>query len=263
MGLLHFRVMVAAPDFSSSVRPSHAEIAANIAAVRARIDAAATRVGRDPTSVGLIAVSKTVPVERLRDMEIEGLAALGENKVQEGAAKVEALGRPTEWHLVGHLQTNKAKAAVGLFDLIHSVDGVALAAALDKHAGTSGLRQRVLLQVNVAGEESKSGFSPDEVRTAAHRLASFKALRIEGLMTIAPQGADESALRGVFSALRALREELEPAFREDHWRHLSMGMTDDFTIAVEEGATLVRVGRAIFGARPSPGDVEPSTEKAR
>lgn len=253
--------MVSAPDFSSSVRPSHAEIAANIAAVRARIDTAAARVGRDPASVGLIAVSKTVPVERLRDIPLEGLAALGENKVQEATAKVEALGRLTEWHLVGHLQTNKAKAAVGLFDLIHSVDSVALTAMLDKHAEASGIRQRALLQVNVAGEESKNGFAPDQVRAEALRLASFQALRFEGLMTIAPQGVDEAALRHVFSALRALHEELAPAFASDDWRHLSMGMTDDFTIAVEEGATLVRVGRAIFGARPSPVDVEPSMEK--
>jgi len=255
--------MVAAPDFSSSARPSHAEVAANIAAVRARIDDAASRVGRRPASVGLIAVSKTVPAERLRDLTMDGLTALGENKVQETAAKVEALGRPTEWHLVGHLQTNKAKAAVGLFDLIHSLDSVALAAALDKYAGVSGPRQRVLLQVNVAGEESKSGFTPAEVRIEAPRLASFEALRIEGLMTIAPYGADEGTLRGIFSALRALHEELKPVFQEEDWQHLSMGMTDDFTIAVEEGATLVRVGRAIFGARPSSDDAEQSMENMR
>jgi pyridoxal phosphate enzyme (YggS family) len=153
------------------------------------------------------------------------------------------------WHLVGHLQSNKAKAAVTLFDLIHSVDDVELATALDRHAAALGKRQRVLFQVNVSGEARKSGFTPAELRTAVEHLAALPHLQPEGLMTIAPQGAGEEALRGIFRALRLLRDQLAPAFPGGLWRHLSMGMTDDYEIAVEEGATLVRVGRAIFGER--------------
>jgi pyridoxal phosphate enzyme (YggS family) len=224
-----------------------AELARNLAAVRARVAAAAGRAGRDAGEVTVVAVSKTVPLECLRGAPAAGLADLGENRVQEAAPKIEALGHAVTWHLVGHLQSNKAKAATRLFDLIHSIDDVDLATALDRHAGALGKRQRVLFQVNVSGEESKSGFAPAQLRTVAERLAALPHLQPEGLMTIAPQGAGEDELRGVFRALRLLRDQLAPAFPGGSWRHLSMGMTDDYEIAVEEGATLVRVGRAIFG----------------
>jgi pyridoxal phosphate enzyme (YggS family) len=217
--------------------------------VRARIVAAAGRAGRGADDVVVVAVSKTVPLERLRSAPAAGIADLGENRVQEAAAKIEALGHGVTWHLVGHLQRNKAKAAVTLFDLIHSVDDVELATALDRHAGVLGKRQRVLFQVNVSGEASKSGFTAAELRTVVERLAALPHLQPEGLMTIAPQGAGEEELRGIFRALRLLRDQLAPAFPGGPWRHLSMGMTDDYEIAVEEGATLVRVGRAIFGER--------------
>jgi pyridoxal phosphate enzyme (YggS family) len=217
--------------------------------VRARIVAAAGRAGREAEEVAVVAVGKTVPLERLQSALAAGITDLGENRVQEAAAKIEALGQVVTWHLVGHLQSNKAKAAVKLFDLIHSVDDVELATALDRHAGALGKRQRVLFQVNVSGEASKSGFSAAGLRTGVERLAALPHLQPEGLMTIAPQGAGEEELRGIFRALRLLRDQLAPAFPGGPWQHLSMGMTDDYEVAVEEGATLVRVGRAIFGER--------------
>lgn len=212
---------------------------------------AARRAGRDPAAVTVVAVSKTVPVERLRAAVAAGIAELGENRVQEAGPKVATLGHGLTWHLIGHLQRNKAAAAVRLFDMIHSVDSLELATALDRQAARLGKRQRVLLQVNVSGEQSKSGFAPVALQTAAAQVAALPHLRPEGLMTIAPLGAGESALRDVFGTLRALRQELAPAFPGEAWQHLSMGMSDDYEIAVAEGATLVRVGRAIFGERPT------------
>lgn len=230
--------------------PSLEDIAANVAEVRARIAAAARRAGRDVAAVTLVAVSKTVLLERLHGIAQAGIVDLGENRIQEAASKVEALGHGITWHLIGHLQRNKAKAAVDLFDLIHSIDGIELATAIDRHAAVRGIRQRVLLQVNVTGEEGKSGFAPDALRAAADHLAALPHLQPEGLMTIAAQGADEADTRATFRRLKALHDELAPAFPGGAWRHASMGMTDDFELAVEEGATIVRVGRAIFGERP-------------
>ncbi len=242
--------MVTAPRNLPTIAPSLPELARNIEAVRECIAAAAARAGRDAASVTLIAVSKTVPLERLRGIDVAGATDLGENRVQEAAAKIEALGRAVSWHLVGHLQRNKARAAVALFDLIHSVNDVELAAALDRHASALGKRQRVLFQVNVSGEESKGGFDPAALPAVAERLAALPSLQPEGLMTIAPQGVGDAELRRVFGALRALHGQLAPAFGVERWRQLSMGMSDDYQAAVEEGATLVRVGRAIFGERP-------------
>lgn len=240
---------------ASLVGPAGDDIAANVIAVRARIAAAAARAGRDPSAVSLVAVSKTVPLERLRGVERHGIADLGENRVQEAAAKIAALGGAVTWHLIGHLQSNKAKVAVRLFDLIHSVDSLELATAMDRHAASLGKHQRVLFQVNVSGEESKSGFTPAALDAVAERLAALPHLQPEGLMTIAPLDAAEPELRSAFRALHTQRDALAPLFG-DHWRHLSMGMTDDFEPAVEEGATLVRVGRAIFGERPPHGTTE-------
>ena len=242
--------MVTAPPNLPTTVPSPRELARNIDMVRERIAAAAARAGRDAADVTLIAVSKTVPVERLHAIEAAGATDLGENRVQEAAAKIEVLGRRVSWHLIGHLQRNKARAAVALFDLIHSVDDIELAQTLDRHASALGKRQRVLFQVNVSGEESKDGFDPAALLAVAERLAALPSLRPEGLMTIAPRDAGDAELRLVFGALRALHERLAPIFGADHWRQLSMGMSDDYETAVEEGATLVRVGRAIFGERP-------------
>ncbi len=243
--------MMTTVSLSLPANPSPSDVVAhNLTEVRARIAAAAGRAGRDPASVTLVAVCKTVPLERLRGIDARGITDLGENRVQEAVAKIEALGATFQWHLIGHLQRNKARRAVELFDLIHSVDSLELAAALNRHAQSAGKRQRVLLQVNVSGEESKGGFSPGDVREAAGDLALLQFLQPEGLMTMAPLGADEHQLRAVFGSLRDLHGELADTFDRSTWRHLSMGMTDDFEIAIEEGATLVRIGRAIFGERP-------------
>lgn len=236
--------------YHPDVQPAPADaIACNLANVRERVAAAAARSGRDAAAVTVVAVSKTVALERLRGVEASGVTDLGENRVREAASKIEALGHAFTWHLIGHVQRNKARAAVELFDLIHSVDSLDLALALDRHAAARGKQQRVLFQVNVSGEASKSGFAPAELRADAGRLAALPHLHAEGLMTMAPLGADERELRAVFAGLRGLRDALAPSFG-GAWRHLSMGMTDDYEIAVEEGATLVRVGRAIFGERP-------------
>src|SRR5579885_431940 len=195
-----------------SMRETAADaIAHNLATVRERVAAAAVRAGRDPAGVTVVAVSKTVPLERLRGVAAAGVTDLGENRVQEAAPKIEALGREVGWHLIGHLQRNKARAAVALFDLIHSVDSLELAATLDRHAAAQGTPQRVLFQVNVSGEDSKGGFAPAELRAVAAQLAALPHLRPEGLMTMAPLGAAEGELRGIFGALRALRDELAPA----------------------------------------------------
>jgi len=249
--------MTTVPTPSPRVLPSADELVHNMRVVRGRIAAAAARAGREADAVTLVAVSKTVPLDYLRSVEaVAGFTDLGENRGQEAEPKVDALGRagrPIVWHLIGHLQRNKAMPAVGLFDLIHSVDSRDLAATIDRYAESAGKRQRVLFQVNVAGEESKSGFAPDALRAVAPELAALGRLCPEGLMTIAPLGANERELRAIFRSLRALRDELAPAFSNSAgaWRHLSMGMTDDYEVAVEEGATIVRVGRAIFGQRPA------------
>jgi pyridoxal phosphate enzyme (YggS family) len=194
----------------------------------------------------------TATIEQLREARAAGITDLGENRVQEAGPKVAALGRGYSWHLVGHLQRNKARAAVGLFDLIHSVDSIELAETLDRHAGALGKRQRILFQVNVSGETSKTGFTLADLLGGVNRLATLRNVQPEGLMTIPPIGAGVHELRSVFRDLRALRDDMAKVFSDGQWHHLSMGMTDDYEIAVEEGATLVRVGRAIFGERTVP-----------
>ncbi len=221
-------------------------IAMNIAAVRARIAAAAARVGRDPAGVRLVGVSKTFPAEAVAAAVRAGLTDIGENRVQEAMAKraaLDAAGLRPVWHLVGHLQTNKVKPALQIFDILHSIDSLRLAEALNRHATQP---VDVLIEVNVAGEATKFGFAPDEVAEAVRHLQRLEHLRVRGLMTVAPQVADPEQVRPVFRALRALRDATGLA-------ELSMGMTDDFEVAVEEGATMVRIGRAIFGPRPSAG----------
>ena len=216
------------------------DIAANIAAVQRRVAAAAARVGRDPAGVRLIAVSKTQPAERVQAAIAAGARDIGENYVQEAAAKRDAIGAAVRWHLIGHLQRNKAARALELFDLIHSVDTVSLGEALARHAAARGTPARVLVEVNVGGEASKRGVSPAALPALLEGLRD-PHLVVEGLMTVPPPGAAERT-RGYFRQLRALRDAAGLP-------ELSMGMTDDFEIAIEEGATMVRVGRAIFGER--------------
>lgn len=221
------------------------------AAVLARIEAAALRSGRDPASVTLVAVSKTVAAARVRAAVAAGLDVLGENRVQEAAAKVPEVAG-ARWHLLGPLQSNKARRAVELFDVVQSLDSLDLARRLDRIAGEvrPGRPLPVLVQVNVADDPAKAGFGPDEVAAAVGELASLPNLRLDGLMTIGRLVASAEEARPTFRALRELSAELRAA--EPRLGHaLSMGMSDDFEVAVEEGATIVRVGRALFGERPA------------
>jgi len=227
------------------------EIAERVAAVRVRMEAAAARGGRDPASVTLIAVTKTLSPETVRAAALTGLREIGENKVQEACAKRgELLDQPAlHWHLIGHLQRNKARRAVETFDTIQSVDSLALATVLSDHAAARGSEMEVFAQVNISGEATKSGFSSEQFADQSAMLARLPALRWRGVMTIAPEGADEQGLRAVFGVTRGLRDAAVGVFSPTYWNALSMGMTSDFEIAIEEGATHVRVGRAIFGER--------------
>jgi len=217
-----------------------ATVAERVANVRQRVERAAERAGRSPTEVTIVAVSKGFPPSAIEEAAAAGIAHLGENRVQEAAAKIPALGSlPVTWHLVGHLQSNKAKTALELFDIIHSVDSLHLAEVLSQRAQGP---QPVLLEVNVTGEASKFGFPPGEVASAAEAVARLPRLDLRGLMAVAPFGNDPETVRPVFRELRRLRDALG-------LRELSMGMTDDFEVAIEEGATLIRIGRAIFGER--------------
>ncbi len=222
------------------------------ARVVARIEAAARRAGRDPADVTLVAVSKTVPAGRVRAAVAAGLDVLGENRVQEAAAKIPDVAGAA-WHLLGPLQGNKARRAVELFDVLQAVDSVDLARRLDRLAGElrPGRPLPILLQVNVADDPAKAGFPAASVAADLAELASLPCLRLDGLMTIGRLVEDAEAARPTFRALR----ELAVTLRASGLRlgpALSMGMSDDFEVAVEEGATIVRVGRALFGARPAP-----------
>jgi len=190
----------------------------------------------------LIAVTKTVEPERVEQALAEGLTMLGESKVQEAKAKIPVVSSRARWHLIGHLQSNKAREAVTLFELIHSVDSLKLAVELNKWAERAGKTQAILLEVNVSGEASKFGLKPDMVESVLREINALPRLEMQGLMTIAPYTEDVREARPFFRRLRELRDGLG-------LRHLSMGMTHDFEIAIEEGATMVRIGTAIFGER--------------
>ena len=219
-----------------------------IARVQEEIAVAARRAGRSADEVTLVGVCKTVERPVIDEAYRHGLRHFGENRVQEARSKF-GPGRPADLtlHLIGSLQTNKARAAVALFDVVHSVDRAGLVAALVKEAVRTTRRLPVLLEVNVAGEESKQGAAPAELPALVARLVDEPALEVRGLMTIAPLVADPEEARPVFRALRGLRDDLRRAHPQLDLPDLSMGMTNDYPIAVEEGATLVRVGRAIFG----------------
>lgn len=218
------------------------DIRKNLEEVRRRIAQAAERGGRSSLEVIIVAVGKTMDAATIRSGFEAGLRDFGENRVQEARDKFPQLAdlspQPT-WHLVGHLQSNKVKQALQLFQVIHSVDSVHLAEVINRQAGRP---VPVFLEVNMAGETSKFGFNPPEVLSAAESIARLPNLQLQGLMTVAPMVSDPEEVRPVFRRLRELRDRLGLP-------HLSMGMTDDFEVAVEEGATLVRIGRAIFGER--------------
>jgi len=218
------------------------DIRANLERVRERVARAAERAGRRAEDVLLVGVSKTVDVGRIRQAIEAGVPALGENRVQEARGKIAEIGRPVPWHLVGHLQTNKVRDALELFDLIHSLDRLELAKELDKRGRARGRAVDTLVEVNVGGEASKGGAAPDGLGELLEAVAAMPHVRVRGLMAIPPEAKEPDASRVWFRALRKLGE-----------RHglseLSMGMSGDFEVAIEEGATIVRVGTAIFGPR--------------
>lgn len=218
------------------------DVKAGVERVRERMARACQRAGRDPNSVTFVAVSKGQPIEAIRAAYAAGLRHFGENRIQEAVPKIEAAKAASvdaTWHLVGHLQSNKAKVAASAFDVIHSVDSPKLLSRLDAAAPAP---RDVLLQVNVAAEPQKQGVAPGEIEALVEAAREAANLRLRGLMTIAPMAPDPEDVRPVFRDLRALAERFELP-------ELSMGMTDDLEVAIEEGATLVRVGRAIFGER--------------
>src|SRR5438132_6033096 len=224
------------------------DIAENVACVREQIAQAAAKARRAVDEIELVAITKTHSPEKVSEAIEAGQTLFGESRVQEARAKIPELPSNARWHFVGHLQKNKIRHALPLFELFHSIDSLALAQEMNRIAADEGMHPRVLLEVNVAGEGSKFGFSPDKLRKQMEELLALQRLSILGLMTIPPLADEAEASRKYFVQLRELRDRLQIEFHVD-LPQLSMGMTQDFPIAVEEGATLVRVGTAIFGER--------------
>ena len=222
--------------------------------VRERIALAAQRAGRSADEVTLVAVSKLQPFDAIEEAYAAGQRDFGENRLEELWQKVELANEhgldEIRWHMIGSIQSRKTPQVIGPFVLVHSVDREKIADRLDRDAGNAGRMLDVLLEVNVSGEASKHGFTPEALRNAAGRLVALPNLRIHGLMTMAPIAEDAEEVRPVFRGLRTLRDEMAQEHSLGDWTELSMGMTQDFEVAVEEGATIVRVGSAIFGPRP-------------
>lgn len=221
----------------------------NISQVRRRIDAAARRAGRHPGEIKLVAVTKTVPVEAIREALACGINSFGENRVQEFLQKVSQLPAGLDWHLIGHLQTNKVKKVIGRAHLIHSLDRWSLAEEIDRAAQEVQTVARVLVQVNVAGEDTKYGLALSEVEAFVAEASQLPGIEVCGLMTIAPRCEQAEEVRPYFRQLRELARRMKDQAYGAKLAYLSMGMTGDFEVAVEEGAHLVRVGTAIFGQR--------------
>jgi pyridoxal phosphate enzyme (YggS family) len=223
-------------------------ISNNLQGVQDRIKSACRRAGRDPEEVLLIAVTKSLPVERIQAAIQEGLTHFGENYIQEAQEKIEALSQGT-WHFIGHLQKNKAKTAVKLFSMIETLDSLALGQMLNRQALQAGKTIEALIQVNEAGESSKSGLPPEKVPLLIKESNTWPALRIRGLMTIPPYDLDPEKSRPWYRSLFQWRAEWQTQFPSFDLSHLSMGMSHDFEVAIEEGATIIRVGTALFGPR--------------
>lgn len=222
----------------------------NLLRVLERMDQAAGRAGRDPGEIRLVAVSKTVESARVQEAIEAGVTILGENYVQEAREKIEEIGHGVQWHMIGHLQKNKAKHTVTLFDYIHSLDGIPLAQEINRRAAQKGIRVRVLLEVNLSGEASKFGIASEAVMDLIYHVAPLKHISIEGLMTMPPYFDEPEKARPYFTRLRELRDRIQKEGIEGvRMDELSMGMSGDFEVAIEEGATMVRVGTAIFGER--------------
>jgi PLP dependent protein len=224
------------------------DLEANWNAVQQRIEAACARAGREPTSVTLIAVTKSQPPEVVCAAAALGLNLFGENKVQEAKAKIPQCPGRLRWHMIGHLQTNKCRDAVGLFELVQSVDSLHLAEELNRRADEVAKRLPILIEVNAVGEASKFGCRPDQLLADLGRINALPRLEIQGLMTVPPWTLDPENVRPVFRQMRELKERCEQLLGAP-LPHLSMGMTGDFEVAIEEGATMVRIGTALFGAR--------------
>jgi pyridoxal phosphate enzyme (YggS family) len=229
---------------------AYEQIEARLAEVLDRIAAACERAGRAHEDVTVVAVTKGHPAAAVRAALAVSLADVGENRVQELEDKVSEVGRASvRWHLIGNLQRNKVKRTLPLFDLMHSLDSVRLARKLSEEAETAGTETRVLVQVNAAKEDSKSGFEPEALMRGLSEICALPRLRVDGLMTMAPFTSDESVLRATFSRVRELRDEAVRRVDGFHPMHLSMGMSNDYELAVEEGSTLVRLGTVLFGER--------------
>lgn len=222
----------------------------NVLRVREAMEKTAARVGRKPEEIRLVAASKTVDVERIRAAIEAGIAIVGENYVQEALKKSETVEKPVSWHFIGHLQKNKARHAVRLFDMIQSVDSIALSEELNKRADLVGRKMEVLVEVNLSGEASKSGVKAEDTAALIHRINELPNLSFRGLMTMPPFFDDPEESRPYFARLRTLSERIVREGIHPGPLELSMGMSNDFLIAIEEGATLVRVGTGIFGPRP-------------
>lgn len=226
------------------------DVPGNIGRIREVVAQAAARSGRSPAEVRLMAVTKTVDDERIAAAMRGGVDIIGENYVQEAKRKLETLGKGCEWHLIGRLQTNKAKYAVRLFDMIHSVDRLELAAEIDRRAAAAGHLMKILIEVNVSGEETKNGVPLADAADLVRRIAPLANLSIRGLMTMPPWFDDPEEARPFFRALRELRDRIAvERIPRVEMTELSMGMTGDYPVAVEEGATIIRIGRGIFGER--------------
>lgn len=225
-------------------------VAENVRAIQERISSACVRAGRDPASVMLLPVSKGQGADEVGEVAAAGLRVFGESKVQEAKVKIGRCSSRLQWHMIGHLQSNKARDAVLMFAMIQSIDSLELAAEVNKVAEKLSRRVPILLEVNCAGEASKYGFKPEQVVDAAEKINELARLEVHGLMTIAPYTPTPERVRPYFTKLRQLREECDARLGAP-LPHLSMGMSGDFEIAIEEGATIVRVGTAIFGSRPS------------
>ena len=220
----------------------------NLEIINKKIKEAALKVNRDPQEIKIVAVIKTATLEQIKEVINEGVKIIGENKVQEAKGKYQVLTTEVKWHLIGHLQTNKVKYAVEIFDLIHSVDSIKLAKEIDKRSVQFKKTIDVLIEVNISGEETKYGYNPEKVEAFLKEISEFSGIRVRGLMTIAPISKNKEEVRPYFRRLRELSERIrDKNIKNIKMDYLSMGMTDDFEIAIEEGANMVRIGRGIFG----------------
>ena len=224
------------------------DLAANLAGVQRRIEGACARAGREPRSVSVVAVTKSHPPEVVNEAAKLGLTLFGENKVQEAKAKIPLCSGKVRWHMIGHLQTNKCRDAVELFEMIQTIDSLHLAQEINKRAEQAAKRIPILLEVNIAGEAQKFGYRPEQLLAELGQINSLSRLELQGLMTVPPWTSEPEKVRPVFRRLKQLQEQCEQVLAAP-LPHLSMGMTGDFEVAIEEGATMVRIGTALFGPR--------------